>query len=575
MNNPMQHRSWILGIIAILLGLAVVTTPSAQAQTFTTFDAPGAGTGALQGTFPISINTTGTVAGIYSDASNLTHGFVRAANGTITDFDAPGAGTGKNQGTFPVSINTAGVIAGYYSDAENGYHGFVRATNGSITTIDVSGAVADWHLGTAVTSINTAGVVTGIYRDTSYVHHGFVRAANGTITSFDVTGAHATYPLGINTAGIITGTYIDTSGANHGFVRAANGTITSFDAPAAGTGGTLVHGTAGIGINTAGAITGAYTDASGLYHGFVRAANGTITEFDAKGASAGPGTIQGTLGISINTAGIITGGYMDASYVAHGFVRAANGTITPFDAPGAGSDALLTLLTETTKGPPDQGTGGFSINTAGVITGTYFDASGVLHGFLMTPAAATTTTLTSLPNPSTYGQTVMFTAAVTSKAGAPPDGETVSFMKGKTVLGTGTLSGGSATFTTSTLKVGTNSITAVYAGDSNFATSTSKAVKQVVSKAATTTALASSQNPSSVGQSVTFTASVAPEFSGTPTGKVAFYDGTTLLQSVALSGGVAKYTTSTLTSGTHTITATYNGSTSFDGSSASLTQTVD
>jgi hypothetical protein len=56
-------------------------------------------------------------------------------------------------------------------------------------------------------------------------------------------------------------------------------------------------------------------------------------------------------------------------------------------------------------------------------------------------------------------------------------------MKGKTVLGTGTLSDGSATFTTSTLKVGTTTIAAVYGGDSNFAGSTSKPVKEVVDKA--------------------------------------------------------------------------------------------
>src|ERR1019366_5756835 len=180
------------------------------------------------------------------------------------------------------------------------------------------------------------------------------------------------------------------------------------------------------------------------------------------------------------------------------------------------------------------------------------------------------------PNPSTYGQAVTFTAAVTSKLGTPPNGETVTFMEGKTLLGTGTLSGGAASFTTSTLKAGTNSITAVYAGDSNFAASTSKAVKQVVSKATTTTALASSLNPSNVGQSVTFTATVTPEFSATPTGKVAFYDGTTLLKTVALSGGKAKFTTAKLTAGAHSITATYNGSTDFTGSSsAPLTQTVN
>jgi hypothetical protein len=189
---------------------------------------------------------------------------------------------------------------------------------------------------------------------------------------------------------------------------------------------------------------------------------------------------------------------------------------------------------------------------------------------------ATTTTLSSSPNPSTYGQAVTFTATVTPSVGAPPpDGETISFMKGTMVLGTGTLSSGSATFTTSALKVGTPVIKAVYGGDSNLPGSTSKAVSQVVSKATSTTALASSQNPSNVGQSVTFTASVAPQFSGTVTGTVTFYDGTTLLKTVAISGGAAKFTTSKLTVGTHTITATYGGSTSFEGSSASLTQTMN
>ncbi len=189
--------------------------------------------------------------------------------------------------------------------------------------------------------------------------------------------------------------------------------------------------------------------------------------------------------------------------------------------------------------------------------------------------AATTTTLKSSLNPSVYGQSVVFTATVTSSIGAPPDGETVTFKQGTTVLGAVTMSGGTATFSISTLGVGTKSVTAVYGGDSNFAASTSKALKQVVNKATTTTTLASSQNPSSLGQSVTFTASVTPQFSGKVTGTVTFYDGATALKTVSMSGGVAKFTTSTLAAGEHSITATYNGSTSFTGSSASLMQTVN
>jgi hypothetical protein len=97
--------------------------------------------------------------------------------------------------------------------------------------------------------------------------------------------------------------------------------------------------------------------------------------------------------------------------------------------------------------------------------------------------AATTTTLVSSTNPSTYGEAVTLTATISSKIGAPPDGETVTFKKGTTVLGTGALSGGSASFTTSTLKIGTTSIMAVYGGDSNFASGKSNTVAQVVNKA--------------------------------------------------------------------------------------------
>ena len=190
--------------------------------------------------------------------------------------------------------------------------------------------------------------------------------------------------------------------------------------------------------------------------------------------------------------------------------------------------------------------------------------------------ANTTTTIMSSLNPSTFGQAVIFTATVTSAAGTAPDGESVSFMKGTTALGVGTLSGGSATFTTSTLPGGTSPVTAVYGGDVTFPGSTSQPLKQVVNKATTTTSVGSSLNPSNFGQSVTFTASVVPEFGGAVTGKITFYDGTTVLKSMQVTGGTAKFTTKTLTRGAHNVTATYNGSVSLDGSSSAvLTQTVN
>jgi len=245
-------------------------------------------------------------------------------------------------------------------------------------------------------------------------------------------------------------------------VRDAKGTITDFDTPDAGVG--AYQGSVPVNINVAGDIAGYYIDAGSVYHGFVRAGDGAIREFDAPDARTGVN--QGTVGSDINAAGTVTGDYVDASSVCHGFVRVVSGTINTFDAPGAGSGAG-TL----------QGTFPSGINTAGDIAGFYSDASNVYHGFLLATPTKTTTTLTSSPNPSVYGQLVTFTAVVSSTIGTPPDGETVSFVKGTTVLGTGTLSGGSASYMNSTLKVGTNSIKAVYGGDSNFAGSTSNVVK--------------------------------------------------------------------------------------------------
>jgi hypothetical protein len=105
--------------------------------------------------------------------------------------------------------------------------------------------------------------------------------------------------------------------------------------------------------------------------------------------------------------------------------------------------------------------------------------SAPLNQYVLPP---TTTALTSSPNPSVKGQAVTFTATVSTGSGAPPNGETVSFMKGKTVLGTGTLTSGTATFTTSSLPVATSAITAVYGGDANLAPSKSNIVDQVVTQ---------------------------------------------------------------------------------------------
>jgi len=168
----------------------------------------------------------------------------------------------------------------------------------------------------------------------------------------------------------------------------------------------------------------------------------------------------------------------------------------------------------------------------------------------------TATSLSSSLNPSTFGQGVTLTATVSG--GSNPSG-TVTFLDGATTLGTGTLSAGVATFNTSTLSVTSHSITAVYGGDANNATSTSSVLGQVVNKVATTTGLISSANPVVMGQSVTFTATVSG--GNSPSGTVTFMDGATTMGTGALSGGVATYSTNALSVASHNITAVYGGDT--------------
>jgi len=385
--------------------LATPARPQGSVGTFTTFDVPGAGTGVLEGTTGVSINAAGDIAGIYLVSPNVAHGFVRAANGTITTFDAPNAGTGMNQGTFPVSINMAGDIAGTYFDSKNVYHGFVRAADGTITEFNAPGAGTTGHRGTTPFSIDAAGDITGTYNDNSAVRHGFVRAASGTITTFDVLGAgttgsaqgQGTQPISINSVGDITGFYVAANGGFHGFMRAANGAITApIDVPGAGTSGGTEHhgdvvGTLPLSINAAGDITGIYSDTSDVRHAFVRAADGTMTyPIDAPDvATKGPVFIPVTFAASINTAGVVAGAYNDTSGVFHVFVRAANGTITaPIDDPNAGAAGTSVF----------PGTFSLSINDLGVVTGGYSDAKGVLHGFVLKLAIAPETQAANLQN---------------------------------------------------------------------------------------------------------------------------------------------------------------------------------
>jgi prepilin-type N-terminal cleavage/methylation domain-containing protein len=259
-------------------------------------------------------------------------------------------------------------------------------------------------------------------------------------------------------------------------------------------------------------------------------------------------------------------------------------TLTATFSPSSITSGTVTFLDGGTSigvAPVQNGTATFQVSNLSVgshiLTAVF--SGDALYSSNTSPAwtqvvnqGTTSVNLTSSPNPSSFSQSVTFTAAVISVPPAVATG-TVTFKDGGTTLGTGTVASGSAAFIVSSLSVASHTITAVYSGDANFNTSTSSSLTQIVNKAGTTVNLISSQNPSSSGQSITFTASVTPTGA---TGTVTFKDGGTTLGTGTVASGSATFIISSLSAGSHTVTAVYSGDTNYNTSTSSpaLTQIV-
>jgi hypothetical protein len=351
----------------LLLTSSAVTVPDSKAAgTYITFDVAGA----VNGTFPQSINNAGAIAGFYADnVGSGSHGFLRSGNGTFVTFDVPGAVSG----TFPAGVDNDGVITGGYGDNVGTLHGFVRDPNGAISTFDAPGAVN----GSAGFAINPAGAIVGAYFDVNFIPHGFLRNHNGSFITFDVPGAvNGTFPSSITPNGVITGTYTDSNFVNFGFLRTASGTFNKIDGPE-DLGGQLDPFNLGptLSINPEGVITGTYfapisgNPFGGNYRVFVRSAQGAFITFDA--ANYPPCCIWSAPS-GINPAGTITGSFNDGFTINHGFVRASDGNLTTLNALGAGMGF-------------NQGTLPIGITPGGIIAGQFRDAKDVTHGFIFQP----------------------------------------------------------------------------------------------------------------------------------------------------------------------------------------------
>jgi hypothetical protein len=168
----------------------------------------------------------------------------------------------------------------------------------------------------------------------------------------ELPGSVRTIVWGINNSGVAVGVYTDSAGVLHGFIRRANG-VTAFDFPGSSS-------TSFTDINDLGVMVGWFNDASGAQHGFRLAPDMTNTAIDFPGAA---NTAVG----SINNRGEMVGSYGPTSDEGIGFVLQDGRFTTLADPPTAAPGTTLPL----------------GINEASAISGSFADADGAQHGFVL------------------------------------------------------------------------------------------------------------------------------------------------------------------------------------------------
>jgi hypothetical protein len=352
MRNQESAKSRIFVFIRIamlaMLTVAMILSPRASAQLsqYVSFDAPGAGTGANQGTFPSCINQHKSIGGTVIYSGGAAQGFLREPNGAFITVTPPGSSQ-----SFVAAINDSGEVAGSYYGTGATY-GFVRNASGDYTSLAIPKAYS-----TSIAGINDAGVVTGFASATGGTGTiGFVWDSQHGYTLFQAPGSRpgATYALAINERGIVTGFFYDNNGYSHGFVRSASGLFSTFEV----SGGTATESVA---INIGAQTTGWGNDGEGDTDGFVGNEEGIISLFGVSGS-------PGNAGSAINDSGVIVG-----------YDFSDGGGNASIERDQAGNVSVLALPF------PNSGNQAAGINVFGDVVGSYDDSAGASHGWLGIP----------------------------------------------------------------------------------------------------------------------------------------------------------------------------------------------
>jgi probable HAF family extracellular repeat protein len=295
---------------------------------------------------------------------------------------------------------------------------------------------------------NNAGAVVGFAYTLTQLQHAFLWTQDSGMVDLtpDVNNNGGAEATAINSSNQVVGYYFPNgSYKTLGFTWTQAGGLQDL-----GTAGTMAFG-----INDSGTVVGQTPVASGYKHAFSWTLAGGLKDLGSLGGMSSA--------MSINSGGWIVGNTLATSgkgYL-HGFLWTSTSGMKDF--------TTLAGLANTEQVYSAQ------VNDLGVIA-----MSTSKGGYLLLPKV--TGTFSSSANPSTVGQPVTFTAKLSSIAGPPPDGETVQFLVGTKVVGTATLQGGVAKFTTSTITAGSHAIAVNYGGDVSHLAIKFAALTQVVNK---------------------------------------------------------------------------------------------
>ncbi len=561
-----------------------VTVTVARATTTTALQSSSPG-----GTFGTSITFTATVTGSTPTGSvTFKDGATTLGTGTIASgvaslsttalvvgarsITAVYAGdvnnaTSTSTATTVTMTQSTGVIALQASSASPAFGSSVTftatmtplAATGSVTFKDGATTLGSGTLSGGVATFSTSALTAGPHSITA-VFAGDVNLTTATSSAVSVTVGKATANVALATSAASV-------------AAGANVTLTATISPAAATGiVTFKNGNANLGTGTIAAGVATFSTTA------LAVGNHSITAVYAGDANHNTGT---SAALSQVVGAATSSVALTASSNAPAYGASVTFTATVTGASVTGTVTFTDTTTSQTLGTGAVSGGVATFSTSTLASGAHAVVAaygGDANNIASTSPAVTVTVapstssvaLTSTSASPGLGASVIFTATVT---GVTPTG-TVTFKDGATTIGTGNVTGGVATFTTTALALGPHSITAVYSGDVKNVGSTSAVLNITVLQNTGAVALTSSDNGPAIGTNITLTATLTA--SGTPpTGTVTFKDGATVLGTTAVAAGKATFATATLTLGAHALTAAYSGDGNYVAvTSAALTVTV-